>query len=264
MPRRVVIHPGFHKTGTSTVQRALRVNRAVLKPHLRSILKPPLKLACHASRGYSTWRDPISLHKFRRRFRAALDEIGGMPRRSLLISAEELSGHLPGRGELADYSAAIPLARAMYRSVQEVFPDTETVFFFSTRMPESWLRSAYWQHVRASNMTLDFDDYAARYEGSADLDAIVDAVAEAVPERVERANLDTTTTLQAGPLTPLLDLCEVPLRDRAALVMDTVNEHLGEDVLQQLLEVNRTTPDIDQRNARKQDILTRIHGGAHG
>ncbi len=260
MPKRVVIHPGFHKTGTSTVQRALRVNRSLLKPYLRSILKPPLKETCHASRGYSTWRDPISLHKFRRRFRAVLKDISAMPRRTLLISAEELSGHLPGRDGLDSYAAAPVLARVMRETVAGVMPQTELIFYYSTRSPDPWMRSAYWQHVRASSMTLDFDEYATRYCGSADLDGIVDAVAADVETGVHRAVLDETGDLPAGPATPLLDLCDVPREIQAQMQTETINTHLGEDVLQALLQANRAHSDHDARSAAKSAILTAAEG----
>ena len=261
MPKRVVIHPGFHKTGTSTIQRALRVNRAALKPYLRSILKPPLKSCCHAARGYSTWRDPITLHKFRRRFRAALSEVTDMPRRTLVLSAEELSGHLPGRDGLDDYSAAPILARVMRETAQAVLPEAELVYYYSLRAPDAWLRSAYWQHVRASSMTLDFDAYRDRYGPSAALDACVDQVA-GDGAQVHRARLEDCADMPAGPATPLLDLCDVPRDVQAGMQVDTMNPHLGDDVLQALLQVNRDIPEIEARNAAKQAILAEVEGNA--
>ncbi len=263
MPKRVVIHAGFHKTGTSTVQRALRVNRALLKPHLRSILKPPLKSACHASRGYSTWRDPISLLNFRHRFRAVLQDIAPMPRRTLVLSAEELAGHLPGREGLDDYSAAVALAQVMDKAVRAVFPNVETVLYYSTREPVSWLRSAYWQHVRASSMVLDFEDYERAYAGSTNLEQIVAQIDEAVSARVEHASLERTRDMPAGPATPLLDLCDVPHALQSRLDMQPVNAHLGQDVLQALLQANRTISDRDRRNETKLGIIQEALGQNH-
>lgn len=255
MPRRLIIHAGFHKTGTTTVQRALRVNRALLKPYLRSVLKPPLVDTLHASRGFSTWRDPITLQKFRRRFHDVLASITGMPRRCLVISAEELSGHLPGRDHLDDYSAAVELAREMAAVAAEVMPEAELVFYYSTRAADPWLRSAYWQHVRASSMTLDFEDYCARYAGSADLDGVIDAVASAQPARVERAALDAQRDAPAGPVSPLLDLCDVPAEVQARLDVSIANPALGDDVLAALLQANRDIDDLDRRKEVKAAIL---------
>ena len=263
MPKRVVIHAGFHKTGTSTVQLALRVNRATLRPYLRSILKPPLKSVCYASRGYSTWRDPISLLNFRRRLRAVLQDLAPMPRRTLVLSAEELSGHLPGREGLEDYAAAVALAGVMDEVVTAVFPKVEKILYYSTREPVSWLRSAYWQHVRASAMVLDFDDYKRSYAGSANLEQIVYEIGQAVHARVVHARLDSTGDMPAGPATPLLDLCDVPQEIQSGLSMQPVNAHLGADVLLALLEANRTIPDRDQRNEVKLGIIQQALGQNH-
>lgn len=256
MPRRVVIHAGFHKTGTSSVQQLLRANRPALKPHLRSLLKGQMQDVVSAARGYSTWRDPLTLEKFATRFHARLTRHGDMPRRSLCLSAEELSGHLPGRGDLRDYSAAPTLATTMAQVVGQVFPEAEIVFYYSTRAPDAWLRSAYWEHVKSSSLTLGWEDYAETYAASADLDATVDAVAAAQPHPVHRARLEASANRPAGPAAPLLDLCGVPPGKQAALSLPPpVNERHDSVVLLALLAANREYGDRDARNAAKQAIL---------
>lgn len=255
MPGRVIIHAGFHKTGTTTIQRALRVNRPLLKPYLRAVLKWRLTDTCHAARGYSTWRDPFTLAKFRRRFRAALKDIGDTPRQSLVISAEELSGHLPGRDGIPDYSAAIPLAQEMAAALARIMPDAEAIFLYTTRSAGPWLRSAYWQHVRASSMTLDEADYIAQFPQSAELDRIAQEVQAHIPARVVTSPLEQTAHLPAGPATPLLDLCEVPRDVQAQMEIQNMNPRLGDAALQQLLHANRSIQNKTQRAAAKQAIL---------
>jgi hypothetical protein len=107
----ILIHAGFHKTGTSTVQKFLQHNRPALNPHMALGLKWKMKDILHAARGFSTWRDPVTLMKFTRRFDAFVAAHYGVKRRGLFLSAEELCGHMPGRGDLRDYSAA-PLLMA--------------------------------------------------------------------------------------------------------------------------------------------------------
>lgn len=256
MPRRVVIHAGFHKTGTSTVQQVLRANRPQLKPHLRSLLKGQMQDTISAARGFSTWRDPLSLTKFGNRLTTALTTIPPMPNRVLCLSAEELSGHLPGRGDLRDYSAAAPLAVEMARVVIAEFPGTELVFFYSTRHPDAWLRSAYWEHVRSSSLTMGWDDYAETYAASADLDSAVDSVAAALPCAVHRARLEDSALRPGGPAAPLLDLCDVPPAELAALTLPPpVNERRDPAILLALLAANRDYTDRDTRTAAKQAIL---------
>ena len=94
MPRKVIIHAGFHKTGTSSLQQVLRANRPLLQPELAMRLKGQMPDLTHATRGYSTWRDDLTLVKAATRFGAVLDGLVAMPKRALLLSAEEFSGYM--------------------------------------------------------------------------------------------------------------------------------------------------------------------------
>ena len=76
MPRRIIIHAGFHKTGTSTIQATLRENREAMKKHVALRLRWHMKDLVAATRGYSTWRDPLTLIKVQDRFTTLMDEIG--------------------------------------------------------------------------------------------------------------------------------------------------------------------------------------------
>ncbi len=256
MPRRIVIHPGFHKTGTSTIQHVLKANRPVLRPWMQSVLRGQMRMIVAAARGYSTWRDPVSLFKFSSRFKAFLDALRPPGGRVLCLSAEELSGHLPGRGDLVDFSAAPVLAARMAAIAARRFPGVEILFFYSTRAPGAWLESAYWHHVKASSMTLDWEDYARRYAPSADLEAMVDAVAEALDHPVHSARLEDTLSLPAGPAQPLLELCGIPPDIiRALPAPPPVNRRPDRQVLLELLAVNRRYDDPEARQAAKAAIL---------
>lgn len=256
MPRAIVIHPGFHKTGTSTLQQVLKRNRPVLKGRMRIVLKGEMQELVHAARGYSTWRDPFTLDKFADRFRALLERVGEMPRRVLCLSAEELSGHMPGREGIADYSAAPVLTAEMVRVAEQVHPGTPLSFYLTLRDPDSWLRSAYWEHVKASSMTADWDDFAAATRPGADLAAAADAVAAAVPGPVVRQSLEDCAALPLGPAGPLLDLCGIPgavQRDLAPV--PPANTRHDDRVLLALLAANRDYTDRDARLAAKRAIL---------
>ncbi|MHC0054258.1 hypothetical protein [Actibacterium sp. D379-3] len=241
--QRVVIHAGFHKTGTTSIQATLRANGPVLWPVMALALRGKIQPVVSAARGYSTWRDPISLAKAGTRFGAFVRGLELSPRRQLLISAEELSGHMPGRGDLADYSAAPDLMQCYADELEDIFGDRlDLTFFFSLRQPGAWLKSVYWEHVKSSRMVLDFDDYAARYAGSADLPATIDEVCRAVtPHEVRSAWLEEVGDLPLGPATPLLDLMRLPDARRAALTPGPRrNVGRGDDLLQELLRINRS------------------------
>jgi hypothetical protein len=258
MPRRIVLHAGFHKTGTSSVQQTLRANRAVLKPALAMRLKGQMGDLMHATRGYSTWRDPLTLAKATRRFGALLDDLPNMPRRCLVISAEELSGHMPGRGDLMDYNAAPILMRKFSKAITARYPKAAQVIYFSTRAPDSWLNSAYWEHVKSSSMTLDFDEFATSYAKATDFDQIVAQTRKAVGCEVHHTRLEDCTELRLGPTDPLLDLCDIPDDIRAQIIAQPMaNTRHSDAVLLALLAANRAYDDRDARKAAKHAILAK-------
>ncbi len=252
-PRAIVIHAGFHKTGTSTIQTTLRKNRALLKPHIAMRLKPRMKELLHATRGYSTWRDPLSLLKAERRFANLLKGLPGMPRRVLCLSAEELSGHMPGRGELRNYSAAPILMERFVQICTRQFPGTPVSICFGVRQAEAWLASAWAEHVTNSSLSLDRDAFCAEYASAGDFAGIVDAVAEQSGADVHRFHLEEHS---ANPAAPLLALCGVPAEVQGALSLpDRVNTRLPDAVLLDLLGANRAYDDRAARKAAKHKIL---------
>lgn len=259
MPRRVIIHAGFHKTGTSTLQATLRTNRTTLKRQVALRLRWHLKDVIAASRAYSTDNDPLTLVKVQSRFGTMVNELPGMPRRTLVISAEELAGHLPGRGPLKDYAAAPVLIYAYWEIAKARFPQSEILIYLSTRDPEAWLASAYWEHVKSSNMALTFETFKDRYRSAADLDAMVAEITARVPAPVYAYRLEDTQNLPLGPADPLLDLCHLPAEVRTELVpVPPQNRQLGPEVLAALLEANRIHKTPAARNAAKKRILSEV------
>lgn len=256
MPRAIVIHMGFHKTGTSSVQQVLRDNRDTLKPHMRSLLRGEMTDIVHAARGFSTWRDPVTLLKFSHRFGRLLRGLSPMSKRVLCLSAEELSGHLPGRDDLRDYSATPILAARMAKIATQVYPNAELVFFLSTRAPDPWIKSAYWQHVKSSSMTMEMDAFISAYPNAPDLDRIVDDTAGAVPCPVRHCRLEDSQSTPLGPATPLLELCGVPANILENIMPPApANTQPDTDVMHQLLAANRKYTDRETRTAAKQAIL---------
>ncbi|MGJ8626061.1 MAG: hypothetical protein ACSHXB_03785 [Sulfitobacter sp.] len=256
MPRRIILHAGFHKTGTSSIQAMLRENRVALKAHAALRLRWHMQDLISATRGYSTWRDPLTLIKVQDRFETLMNDLPGMPRRTLIISAEELAGHLPGRGDLDDYSAAPVLLYAFWEIMTKRYPAAEIMLYLSTRAPDAWLKSAHWEHVKASNMTMDVDTFCDRYHMAADLDGMVTEIASRVPCPVHHTALEDCRDLPLGPADPLLDLCDLPLSLRAELVAPpAANQRLGDDVLAAMIEANKAHPTPDARNAAKAAIL---------
>jgi len=255
--RPLIIHAGFHKTGTTSLQRTLRENREALKPYCNLHLKWKVRDLVHATRGYSTWRDPLTLAKVAMR---ADDYWAAQPTfksRSLILSAEELAGHLPGRDDVPDYQPAINNLREIVASAQRRFAKTDQIadirVVMTTRQPEDWLTSAYWEHVKSSGITMDLDTFKTRIGPIADPRPVLEELAEALtPVPVIPLALEHWQSLPLGLANPLLDLAEVPPKVRNALIpIPAQNTRLPQALLDELLDLNRKISDREARNAAK-------------
>ena len=260
MPRRIILHTGFHKTGTTSLTSTLRANRAALKRHVALRLPPQMRELISATRGYSTWRDPLTLIKAETRFHALLEDLPAMPRRSLIITSEELGGHLPGRGDLMDYSAMPIILYSFWTIAKAKFPAADIQIYLSTRKPADWLVSAYWQHVKSSSMTLDLEAFVEKYHAAGDLDFMVNEIASRVPCPTHHCAIEDSKHRPLGPADPLLDLCDIPQDLRDSLQpAPAQNIRPDMETLLALLDVNRTVKDPENRMATKKATLEKVN-----
>lgn len=251
---RVLVHAGFHKTGTSTVQQTLRLNKALLKPQLKVVLRPGMVAACEAARAFSDGHDPLHLALFRYEIAQVLDGGRRKDTRPVLLCSEDLCGHMPGRRGLKSYAAAPILMQTLAHTIEQVRPGTEVQFFLSTRAEPAWLASCHAQHLQASRITQDLPDYAHSHRHSARLRLIVDQVANLVaPAKVHSAALEDSQNRPLGPLDPILDLLRLPDDLRAQLVAaPPANSAPRQAVLDQLLALNQSDlADRDLRTAKQ-------------
>lgn len=253
----LVIHPGFHKTGTTSVQTLLRENRALLSHHLRICLRPDFLELTETTRRYCLNPKPRRLDNVRAAAAAFFATLDLDDPRPILMSSEDLSGLMPGRRDLTTYAAAAPLMAAICTAATARFGDSlRHTLFFSTRDPDGWLRSSYWQHLRGTRMTDDLQTYLVKAAQAADLDAPLAAVHAAVRgATVTSLPLDVSRDLPQGPLTPLLELVELPQTVRARIVLsqpDNVQPDNGLDDV--FLALNRSG--LHNRNLA--DIKSRL------
>ena len=208
---RVILHAGFHKTGTTTLQQALLRNRRALAPHLRLIPRERMMPAGRTARAWSASRDPLEMAVFRYELAQAVEGWDDADPRPVVISHEDLCGNMPGRHGVESYAAAAPLMQAVVETLAGLYPQARPEIFFSTRAPGAWLASVHAQHLRATRMTLSAEEFALRYRDAADLDAVVDRIATALGRvPVHRAALEASRGRPLGPLDPLLDLLDLP------------------------------------------------------
>ncbi|MDK3020277.1 hypothetical protein [Pseudodonghicola flavimaris] len=257
---RVICHAGFHKTGTTTLQQGLALNRDALSRHLRLVPRGRSAAAGRTARAWSEARDPLEMALFRYELAVLMTRWNRRDPRPIMLSAEDLAGHMPGRHGVADYGAAPALMQAVVATLAEIAPEAEPVFYFSTRAPEAWLASCHAQHLRATRMRLDADSFAERHRAAADLPAMVAQIAEAVaPVPVHHTALEQSRDRALGPLDPLLDLCDLPPAARAGLIAPPMaNRAAPADCTAALLRLNRSDRDDAEVHAAKQALLAAL------
>lgn len=248
MTRRILIHPGFHKTGTTSLQDALTDNADLLEPHLQVIGRSGMPSACRTAKAYSETRDPVDLSIFTFEFAAVMEAQDLADPRPLFITSEDLAGHLIGRRGVADYGAAPALAAAISDVVTEVAGDRAAFSFYVSTRRHRWLKSCYWQLLLRDRLCLEEAAFMERYRDAADLAAAAKAIARAVaPHPLARTVLEDMTG-PLGPLDPVLDRLGLPDPVRARLAPPRRrNTKGGPKLRRRMLAVNRS--DLSDREA---------------
>ena len=258
---RLLIHAGFHKTGTTSVQRLLSKNKRLLSPVTHVFLRKHVLAASEAARAYSANRDPADLLAFSAALADFLETLDMQDDRDIIISCEDLSGLMPGRRDLRAYDIAPLLMKAAALVIARVLGDRidDVIFYFSLRAPDPWLRSCHAQHLRAIRMTLDAEEYAREYATSADLPRMVEKIRIATaPYRVETAWLEDCSDAPLGPLTPIADLLGWPSALREKIRMQPrANVSMPPELQDAFLEINRTAENFDAARKAKQALRRR-------
>ncbi|WP_292263811.1 hypothetical protein [Marivita sp.] len=255
MTTRIVIHAGFHKTGTTSVQSMLRENASVLEPHVRVFLKEAFDGLTESARAFSIDPKKKTLAAVTRAAVAFFETVDRKDPRPILMSSEDLSGHMPGRHGLECYDSAGLVMKCLSDAAFRRFGnDTDLTFYFSTRMREPWLRSTWWQNLRSTRLTDDFETYSNQFDAARSLDDILEEIAHDVaPARVTSFLLEDAATLPLGPLDPLVTLLELTELDRDAVVVlppENVQPDLGIDAV--FLALNRSElPERDVQDAKR-------------
>jgi len=238
MPR-IVIHAGFHKTGTTTVQNTLRLNADALHPELSVYLRPDMLALCEAARAASQTPDELNMGLLQYEA-ASIAENWVDETRPILLASEDLAGHMPGRRGLKTYGRTPAVMKAMIQGFEAVLPAPDLVLIFTTRAADPWLSSCYVQHLRATRIIMDEAKYVRKFADSADLVGIVDAVREDVGYEVHSAELEGCTG-PLGPLDPILELLDLPAASKQKLKRaPNANARPSPAKLAKLLELNRS------------------------
>ena len=255
--RRVIVHAGFHKTGTTSAQNFLRANGKHIWPRCSLVL--PAKLRGGAARmavRYSRFGTDAILDAFADDLHATLSAIDPGTSRKILISDENIAGRMPGRdGQMAYHATPTLMARAEDVICDVFGAEADVVFHFTTREPQSWLRSTYKHNLRTSRLVMNLAEYTQTYGPAADLAGVTEAVADAVTGTVytiDLADLDGPL----GPARPLIELIELPDHRRRKLAPHpTMNKGPEDGLIDDLLALNRSNLSDEALIASKADLL---------
>ncbi len=252
--RRIIVHPGFHKTGTTTIQRALEENRDALAPLTRIVLKQDIPDVCHTAIDYARRPSQPRLAAFGDAVHAITDAWDRADPRHIIISAEDLCGLIPGRGGRAGYPQAAMLLRSFIRHLG-AFGTPQ--IYLSTRASKPWLKSCHAHHVRHSTLAMDLETYITDQSRDADLGLVVAQLRFAcTPATVTASSLEISAQEAQGPVTPLLDLIAAPDTLRAQLQIGRpANMSLPDHILTDLLALNRENLDQDALHAAKRALI---------
>lgn len=255
--RPIVLHAGFHKTGTTSAQATILSNgptlwktHALLMPkHLSGVL--PLAML------YARLGDPVSLDGFRRELAAKLGALDLGKHRGLCLSAEDLCGLMPGRRDKWSYTRAPELVAAAADVITDVIPDANLTIYLSLRKPQPWIKSTYWHNLRRARLRLDFEDYRKSLAPGAKLDRVAQDIAKAArPHVVVTGWLEQTKALPLGPAGPILDLMGIDKATQASLTpTQPLNTSPSAEFVQAMLELNRGPLAGDAYDAARDGLL---------
>ena len=257
----VIVHPGFHKTGTSSLQSWLGQNRRALKPYLSFYGKADFMAAGSAARIYGQKPYPWRLRAFRSMFDRFLARIPDAP--VIVLSRETFSGSMPGHRRfpnrlIRDYrSVAVPLGQQIIAALRARFgPEVKITFLYTLRDRESWIRSVYGHLLRSIHLREDYDRFRARFPDLIDLRAEAEAIAKALGVDARFVTLEETGPRRLGPASAVLDLVGVPqqVRDR---LPPAVRANTGQTPAMEaeFLAMNRASRDKAALKAAKDAML---------
>ena len=140
----IIVHAGFHRTGTTSVQVFLDQNAEALSPHIQVLRRRDFQALAQSTRRYTLGRfRPVQRWRLVRDLRKTLARITP-DHRPILLSWEGFSGTVPGWGKVTDYRTAAPLAGRIARELTRRFgAKARITFAYSTRDPAAWRKSAH-------------------------------------------------------------------------------------------------------------------------
>ena len=243
MPRQIIIHAGFHKTGTSSVQATLKANGPRIWPTHALVLPQRMADVTKMATMHSVMAGPVSKAEFNDRLLALFKSLTLGRKRGLILSAEDLAGLIPGRRGHTNYDACPGLMTMVETAVRHVWgSDTDITFYFGLRQRPGWLRSLYWQNLRSSRLTQDFDTFRETLSDISLTKLATTTRSTLYHSKLITIRLEDHLESEFGPATPILEAANLTPEHKARLIAaPAANVTPPADVVQAVLAANRSS-----------------------
>ncbi|MES0827884.1 hypothetical protein [Ruegeria sp. SCP11] len=244
--RRVLLHLGLHKTGTTAAQSFLYENRELIWPHFALVLPYRTRNSglSQAATNHSVYGTVGTLAEFGTQVRGFLETLDFGDKRGLIVSEENFAGLRPSRNIEQGYAATPELAACLVDAIRHRFSnqEVEITIYLSLRQRDGWLRSLWAHDLERMRQVHDFDTYRLNMDQLPPLEDTVDQIRNRLPSVIVTSDwLEELQLRRYGTGTPFAEYLDLP-RDKANLLIppSKVNNRLPEDVLAELLDLNRS------------------------
>ncbi|MBO9436109.1 hypothetical protein J7394_17945 [Ruegeria sp. R13_0] len=259
--RRVLLHLGLHKTGTTVAQSFLYKNRQLIWPHFSLILPYKTRktgIADIATR-HSIYRLHSTLAEFETGFRALLDPIDFGTRRGLILSEENFAGLRPSRNSAEGYGATPELATTLVEQVTDRLGPVDLTIYLSLRQREDWLRSLWAHDLRRTRLVQDYDEFREALNHLPSPKETADTLQDRLPlVKVQTEWMEDLRKRRFGPGAPFATFLNLPRDKMFKLVAPEPHKARPTDeVLLELLELNRSALDDAALMAQKKALIKR-------
>ena len=244
--RRILLHLGLHKTGTTAAQSFLFENRALIWPHHALVLPYVTRKAglSEAATRHSLYGTLGTLSEFGNRWRDLLATLDFGEKRGLILSEENFSGLRPSRNLAVGYAEAPDLAACVVDLLRNRLGDSklDITVYLSLRQRGSWLRSLWAHDLQRTRLVQDFDVFRENLEVLPSPNQTAEAIRDRLTSvRVQTEWLEELRERSYGPGTPFAEFLDLPKEKAAQLVGPTrANPALPEAALAEMLELNRS------------------------
>ena len=244
--KKIHIHLGPHKTGSSAIQRALKDNTRVLKSELGLTHIGSSKIAVAAK------------HLNAERMDEAADTLAAVAAAcakapgDCILSCEDLAGILPGARRVR---RAYPHLWRNIDALQKAFGAFDCRYYFFLREPEEWVTSAYIQNLKHRQKFNTLEGFT----GFLQVDELWDAVIAKASRKLGNAFVPVIypTSSKNTAMRALMDaIPELDGKDKTKISEEQANVSPNEAEIRLMERINRSSASQEAKRLAKLSLLS--------